>query len=94
MFPHGSSPGDTLCITFSLINDTLFESNEDFVVELNTGDPSVMISEDANIAVITIRDVPYSLCKDFDHLLMCFMIILFFTHIHSCCSFICIEGLQ
>ena len=70
MFPHGSSPGDTLCITFSLLNDSLFESNENFVVELNTGDQSVMISEDANLAVVTIRDIPHTLCKDLNYLLM------------------------
>ena len=64
MFALDSSPGDALCITINLLNDTLFESNEDLIVELNTGDPSVMISEDANLAVVTIQDVPHHLCKD------------------------------
>ena len=64
VFPLDSSPGDALCTMISLINDTLFEFNEDFIVELNTGDPSVMISEDANLAVVTIQDVPHHLCKD------------------------------
>ena len=65
IFPLDSSLDDTLCITISLLNDTFFESNEDFIVELDTGDPSVMISEDANLAVVTIRDVPHYLCKVF-----------------------------
>ena len=64
VFALDSSPGDALCITINLLNDTLFESNEDLIVELNTGDPSVMISEDANLAVVTIQDVPHHLCKD------------------------------
>ena len=68
VFLLDSSPGDTLCITISLLNDTLFESNEDFVVELNTGDPSLTILEHANLAVVTITDIPHSLCKNSEDL--------------------------
>ena len=63
LFPVISSLGNTRCITITLINDTLFEANEDFVVELRTNDPSVMISENANLAVVTIEDTLNPLCK-------------------------------
>ena len=62
-FSLHSSPGDTLCIIISLLNDTFYESNENFIVELSTRDPSVIISEDANLAVVTIGDIPHPLCK-------------------------------
>ena len=63
IFPLSSIPGDTHCIIIGLINDIIFEANEDFVVELSTSNPSVIISEDANLAVVTIRDTPHPLCK-------------------------------
>ena len=53
----------------SLLNDTFYEYNEDFIVELSTRDPSVMISEDANLAVVTIGDIPHPLCKFMHYLL-------------------------
>ena len=65
IFPLSSILGDTHCIIIDFINDTLFEANEDFVVELRTSNPSVMISENANLAVVTIRDMPHPLCNTF-----------------------------
>ena len=58
MFPAGSAQGDISCIKFNLFTDILLELDEDFVVELNTNDPAVVISEDADLTIITIIDVP------------------------------------
>lgn len=64
-FPFHSGPSDTHCIIINLLNDTFYESNdsEDFIIELSTQDPSVIISEDANLAVVIIRDIPHPLGK-------------------------------
>lgn len=58
MFPPGSSQGDIVCALFILFPDILLELNEDFVVELNTNDPAVVISEYADLTIITIVDIP------------------------------------
>ena len=58
MFPPGSTQGDIVCASFILFPDILLELNEDFVVELNTNDPAVVISEYDDLAIITIVDIP------------------------------------
>ena len=72
IFSPGSSQGDVQCTTINLLADILFEVAENFVVELFTNDPAVMIPETADLVIITIIDVPdpqgkklsqlYSLC--------------------------------
>lgn len=63
VFPPNSNPHDTQCIAINLLNDTLLEVAENFIVELNTNDPAVTITGDANLAIITIVDIPHPLGK-------------------------------
>ena len=58
LFPPGSIQGDVKCITIILYSDIFFEVPENFVVELFSPDPAVIIPESADIAIITINDVP------------------------------------
>ena len=58
MFPVNSSQGDVQCITINLFNDTLLEVEENFVVELDNIDPVVTIIQNADLAIISIIDVP------------------------------------
>ena len=58
MFPVNSSQGDIQCITINLLNDKLLEVEENFVVELDNIDPVVTITQDADIAIVSIIDVP------------------------------------
>lgn len=58
MFPVNSSQGDIQCITINLLNDALLEVEENFVVELDNIDPVVTITQDADIAIVSIIDVP------------------------------------
>lgn len=58
MFSANSSQGDVQCITVNLFTDILLEVEENFVVELDNVDPVVTISQDADLAIITIIDVP------------------------------------
>ena len=58
IFPPHSSQGDMQCINITLLSDILIESNEDFVVELNSNDPAVTVSEATDLAIIIIIDVP------------------------------------
>lgn len=58
LFPPGSIQGDVLCITISLLSDIFFEVLENFVIELFSSDSAVTIPESADIAIITINDVP------------------------------------
>ena len=58
MFPVNSSQGDIQCITINLFNDTLLEVEENFVVELDNIDPVVTIVQDADLAIVSIIDVP------------------------------------
>ena len=57
-FPPQSFQGDMQCINVSLLSDILIEFDEDFVVELNSNDPAVTVSEDTDLAIIIIVDVP------------------------------------
>ena len=41
-----------------LLNDTLLEVEENFVVELDNIDPVVTIAQDADLAIVSIIDVP------------------------------------
>lgn len=56
-FPPGSIQGDIQCITINLLADVLLEVPENFVVELFTTDPAVIIPEASDIAIITINNV-------------------------------------
>ena len=56
-FPPHSSEGDMQCISITLLNDILIEFDEDLVVELNSNDPVVTISEATDLAIIIIMDV-------------------------------------
>ena len=58
LFPPGSIQGDVKCITIILYSDIFFEVPENFVIELFSSDPAVIIPESADIAIITINDVP------------------------------------
>ena len=58
LFPPGSIQGDVKCITIILYSDIFFEVPENFVIELLSSDPAVIIPESADIAIITINDVP------------------------------------
>ena len=59
LFPPNSIQGTTQCIEFQLFHDILLEVEEDFVVELNTYDPALIVSEAADLTIITIIDVPH-----------------------------------
>ena len=58
LFPPGSGQGDVQCITINLLSDIFFEVPENFVIELFSTDSAVTIPESADIAIITINDVP------------------------------------
>ena len=58
LFPPGSTQGALQCITISLLSDIFFEVPENFVIELFSSDVAVTIPESADIAIITINDVP------------------------------------
>ena len=58
LFPPGSIQGAIQCITISLLSDIFFEVPENFIIELFSTDPAVTIPESADIAIITINDVP------------------------------------
>ena len=58
LFPPGTTQGALQCITISLLSDIFFELPENFVVELFSSDVAVTIPESADIAIITISDVP------------------------------------
>jgi hypothetical protein len=57
-FSPGSAQGALQCITITLLSDIFFEVPENFVIELFSTDPAVTIPESADIAIITITDVP------------------------------------
>ena len=57
MFPPSSIQGTTQCIEVQLFHDILVEVEEDFVLELNTFDPALIVFEDADLAIIAIIDV-------------------------------------
>ena len=59
VFSPGSIQGSTQCIEVQLFHDILLEAEEDFVLELNTFDPALIVSEDADLAIVTIIDVPH-----------------------------------
>ena len=46
-----------MCITISLFNDILIEEAENFVVEIESFTPVLIIDPYANLAIITIFDV-------------------------------------
>ena len=96
MFPVNSSQGDIQCITINLLNDTLLEVEENFVVELDNIDPVVTISRDADIVIVSIIDVPdpqgkrvcHSFSSESESLFVCDSLIFFPIYILTLMKYI------
>ena len=74
-FPPGSVPGDQICASIAITNDSLQEQSESFYVHVFISDTAIAVTNDVAIVVIVDNDSKYIQCTAYNIIIIIILVL-------------------